>query len=212
MASFNDNNPKELVDRIIRQTQDVKSVLRDLREYIKSKAEVIPERLLKVLRERSLLLAGSIKEYKLKKYGSEKTQNVFEALDETVRKEPQKLMYPDKDEFELYSEFGVTKEVYYDILEWQKSIAKYGEDVNFSEAYNHFVEHVLRNKEKDPDDDWRKLVPAATGLVGIGSDIAIFATTGNIITLYASCTNGVLTIVASFKAVRKKFQKWFGKK
>lgn len=212
MAPFNDNNSKELVDRIIRQTQDVKSVLKDLRGYIESKAEIIPERLLEVLRERSLLLAESIKEYKIKKNGSEKTQDVFEALDEELKNNPHNLMYQDKDEFELYSEFGVTKEVYDDLIAWQKSIAAYGEDVSFSEAYNHFVEHVLRNKEKDPEDDWRKLVPAATGLVGIGSDIAIFSTTGNAITLYASCTNGVLTIVSSFKAVWRKFKKWFGKK
>ena len=116
------HNSQKLVDRIARQSEDVKSVLRELVIFAKakSKSDASPKRLIEVLKQRSLVLSESIKEYTIQhtridinEKGETTTtieNNVAEELNDISQYDPKKIFETFKSEFILYNEFGFTRE------------------------------------------------------------------------------------------------------
>ena len=207
------SNKDALVERINQQTERVKLTLRELVQYIKENPDKVPIRMIQELQKRSLALADSIKEYTLPETG----QTVFQKADEIINSNPINLNEPQKDneEFALYQEFGFTRDEFNKLLLLRKEIGDSPEQVDFENAFNHFVE-ILRENKIEEKENWRDIVPAASGLIGIGTDIVIFSTSGNIIALVGSCSTGVLSIATAFKSVKKKIlktiKKWFRRK
>ena len=209
---FSDHNKPELIDRIVRQSADVKSHLRELVIFAKKKSDKDgpPKRLIEALKKDCYLLSGSILEYTVRHdYVNEEGEvvdsirhTVFQELNEVAKDSPHMLTSDPVDEFAIYSDFGFTHEEYEQLLIAQKSLIFRSDKVDFSAAFDHFVEQILKNEKHE--EDWRKYIPAATGLIGIAGDIVGFHIGGLPTTLYFSCSSGMLSIAGAFKTVKDK--------
>ena len=77
---------------------------------------------------------------------------------------------------------------------FQKDIHSSEAEIDYASAFNQFVE-LLQKDDKEINEDWRKLIPAATGLIGIANDIVTFHASGNVTVLYFSCSSGILSSI-----------------
>jgi NTP pyrophosphatase (non-canonical NTP hydrolase) len=194
-----------LIETIIRQTEDVKSLMREINGFPKN--QKAPIRMLEVLKERCLELAKSIQKYKIEANGG---KNTMDTLTEVSEKNNSALIKSPKDESELYKEFGFTDQEYKDLLAWHSVMGNSNEAIDFTSAFKEYIA-ILENGKEEPKEGWDKLIPAATGLISIAGDIVAFHGSGDVHTLYYSTSSGILSIAGAFKSVMRRLRRFFKK-
>jgi hypothetical protein len=207
-----DHNNPQFLEYIKKESEEVRGLLRRLRHLVEQgHIEVPPERILASLGQHTWILTNAIRLYTVRhEYVDENDNLVYSSfedpiafVDSELHGNPELLHHEERDEYDLYGEFGFTRQEYEDLKLWKRGLSEHY--FCLTDAFDHFANHVIRELQHARYEiELEDLVPGVGGILGIAIDVLFFVPTTNIPGLVSSCATGVLAIASKFPDVRAK--------